>query len=356
VTRTALIMPTINVPPNLRAWSAQLQPDDIIIIAGSGGTPHANVEALLDTLPQHTVYLHPAAERSTRWRVGEFLPLNDHNRFNLALLEAMTYRPDQVLCLDDDNFPVHDDWLVKATDILAKPNWSKPVIDAENGWFNPGRVCMPQVVHRGYPQWLRYPERDGGRPDFTLRSPGGEHVGVFASLWIGDPDIDATERIVLDPQVREVRNTLVLNTATLAPFDTQSTLVNAALAPLLFMWTEVGRFDDIWASYLCRAYMNANHWHHAFGKPAVRQDRNPHDLVRDLENEVFGYRYNEPITSFMRSLEGGLAGLTPVEGLEFIINAINDDISFLPPRLHEALDAWIIDVLNIEKGTMSWEV
>lgn len=354
MTRTALIMPTINVPPNLVEWSAQLNDDDLIVIAGSGKTPHDDVRALLGKLPQETVYLEPGDERGERWSVSAYLPLNDHNRVNLALLEALTHSPDQVLMLDDDNYPADSAWVQRATDILRRPNRTMPVVEAESGWFNPGRVCFPQVVHRGYP--LSHRDAERGLPEFRLNPASGERIGVFASLWLGDPDIDATERVVGDPQVREVRQTLTLQRGTWGPFDTQSTLVHAELAPFMFMWTDVGRFDDIWASYLCRAYMDTNDWHHAFGKPAVRQDRNPHNVVRDLRNELFGYEYTEPVTDLLRSLvaDGTLRG-EPFYALQEAVYHISHELTFLPRMLHAALEAWTTDIAAIKSGGMKWE-
>ena len=50
----------------------------------------------------------------------------------------------------------------------------------------------------------------------------------------------------------------------------------------------IGRMDDIWASYYVQARGNKV----VYGKPSVYQDRNEHDLVRDMKQEYPGYENN----------------------------------------------------------------
>jgi hypothetical protein len=45
--------------------------------------------------------------------------------------------------------------------------------------------------------------------------------------------------------------------------------------------------DDIWGSYVLQYYFPNSV---IFAKASVYQARNPQDLVRNLENEVIGYR------------------------------------------------------------------
>jgi hypothetical protein len=46
--------------------------------------------------------------------------------------------------------------------------------------------------------------------------------------------------------------------------------------------------DDIWASY----YMQAKGHKVVYGKPSVYQNRNVHDLVKDMKQEYLGYENN----------------------------------------------------------------
>ena len=46
--------------------------------------------------------------------------------------------------------------------------------------------------------------------------------------------------------------------------------------------------DDIWASY----YVQAKGFKVLYNKPSVYQDRNVHDLTKDMEKEIIGYKNN----------------------------------------------------------------
>jgi hypothetical protein len=48
-----------------------------------------------------------------------------------------------------------------------------------------------------------------------------------------------------------------------------------------------GRMDDIWGAYVMQHYFPNSV---IFTKASVYQARNPQDLVKNLENEVIGYR------------------------------------------------------------------
>lgn len=341
MTKHAIIMPTINVPPNLVDWSKQLNPEtDVIIIAGNERTPHDGVEELLTTLDVPSVYLHPDGDRVKRWSVERYLDPNDHHRHALALLEAMTVKPDVIITLDDDNFADSPFWVEAVDHMLTTPNTSMMTMESPNGWYDVGRLCEPRVVHRGYPHWMRHDDIIGNR----YAVGRDERVGVFASLWHGDPDIDATERIVLNPLVTRVKSPLVLALGTWSPFNSQSTAFRAELAPLLMMWPGVGRFDDIFASYLARAYMDANDWFHAAGSPTVRQDRNPHDLVKDVENEIFGWKHSREVIDILREFGPDTRGMTPLEGFDHLTEQIDDRFAAIPAQTTDAFLAWSEDV------------
>jgi predicted DNA-binding protein YlxM (UPF0122 family) len=50
----------------------------------------------------------------------------------------------------------------------------------------------------------------------------------------------------------------------------------------------VGRMDDIWASF----YLEALGAQVVYGRASVYQERNIHDLVKDMKQEYLGYENN----------------------------------------------------------------
>ena len=67
------------------------------------------------------------------------------------------------------------------------------------------------------------------------------------------------------------------------------------MIPYYMMYPNVGRMDDIWASYTVqKQFPNSV----IYNKASVYQERNEHDIVLDLEKEIIGYR------NTLRFLEG----------------------------------------------------
>jgi hypothetical protein len=72
--------------------------------------------------------------------------------------------------------------------------------------------------------------------------------------------------------------------------------------PAYFLSPYTGRYDDIWASYVLTRI--AEHLDHAvcFGEPLVRQERNPHDLWKDLDMERNGMIMTDDFCAALRSI------------------------------------------------------
>jgi hypothetical protein len=74
------------------------------------------------------------------------------------------------------------------------------------------------------------------------------------------------------------------------------------IVPAYFLSPRIGRYDDIWASYLILAIS-----HHlgdliAYGSPLVRQDRNPHDYWKDLDQERPAMRVTDRLCAALRQI------------------------------------------------------
>jgi hypothetical protein len=345
--RRALITTTINIPRNLTAWRSHLTDEDHVIVIGDLNTAHYDVCEFLDTLPGHNEYLAPKDQ--TRFRVSETLGWNCIQRRNIAVLRAIELGVNSITTIDDDNYPVNNVWF----DQLPDPAIIRG-LSSVSGWWDPGTLCRPEVTHRGYPLSQRHMN--------AFYDTKVEHIdariGVWASLWLGDPDIDAVERITLRPTVQNVAHSQILAPGTWAPFNSQATTIRRELAPLLFMWPGVGRYDDIWASYLARAVMDPLGWRVGYGFPLVRQDRNEHDLVTDLENELFGMRWTDVLVAHLRHMSEDVNTLrlqdrpfpiTDDAVVTEIMAGITDTLKnstfeWLPRQTLRAFDAWYKDL------------
>jgi hypothetical protein len=337
MTGICLITTTIRTPHNLRAWREALGDAVVLIVAGDLKSPHDSIEALLKDIPGINVYLRPDDQR--RWESSDPTGWNCIQRRNLALLEALTYQPEIVVTVDDDNWPVGYD-AAGLLELLDGEPHPVQVTASETGWFNAAGVLTPPVVHRGYPIGRRHDN------PATRTGTVAARVGVHASLWLGDPDIDATERICCAPDIVAAGADTVLDTGTWCPFNSQATAYRAELAPLMMCWPGVGRMDDIWASYLARRVMDRHGWLVHYGRPLVRQDRNPHDLAADVAAEQLGYEHTEAVTDVLRAVDlDGTA--TVADAMRRCHSALITECGWLPDRTVAAFGAWIRDLEEV---------
>lgn len=334
----ALITTTINVPYNLRDWRASgMSDDDVIIVAGDQKTPHDEVEKFLETLPGVNHYLSPTLQ--VGWATSEVVGWNSIQRRNIALLEALRLKPEWIMTVDDDNYPtslyqwdvVHESFGIR--DIS--------VVDSESGWYDVGECLAPPTSHRGYPISQR------GETPVVRVERHGVNVGVVASLWQGDPDVDAVTRLalgkVMSYGLREAcRPGIALDLGTWSPFNSQAVAYRTALAPLMMVWPGVGRYDDIWASFLARRVMDAYMYTVWYGEPLVRQDRNEHNLLKDLEVELFGMRHNDELIEALRSIK--------LDHHDVVVSALSHcygelyRLEWLPEQTKDGFEAWLEDL------------
>jgi len=350
VTRIALITTTINVPHVLTRWvRSGMTEDDVIIVAGDRKSPIGEILALLkDITLQYNItteYMTPGDQE--RFTVSSRIGWDCIQRRNIALLRAMELKPEFILTIDDDNAPTSPNQVRHLIDAINGTDDTTKVLSTNTGWYNPGRQCLTNdlrtVTHRGFPLSRRHES-----PFYTYDTKRPE-IGVTAMLWTGDPDIDAIERIVNRPNVTRVTENVILQPGTWAPFNTQATMIRGDLAPALFMFPHVGRYDDIWASYVYRKVADKRGYGAFYGRPAVHQDRNEHDLMRDLQDELYGMTYNERFIERVQSV--ALKDDSSLfQDICDIYTSLMDTGGFLPVPTVLAMDAWIDDVEKILHG------
>jgi hypothetical protein len=340
---TVLITTTINVPHVLSQWATGMRRGDCIIVAGDQKSPYEEIRALLREIDTRysvkAVYLRPEAQN--QWSVSEVIGWNCIQRRNIALLEAIALNPKYILTIDDDNAPTQRNQVERLVQVFENPKNEHDFSKTNTGWYNPGRSCMTMdyrsVTHRGFPLSQRHI-----RPLITAAEKC--EIGVAAMLWTGAPDIDAVERIVSDPEITRIyHDDVVVVPGVWAPFNTQATMFRAELAPAMFMWPHVGRYDDIWASYLTRAVMDELGWGAYYGHPVVHQDRNPHDLIKDLKAEIFGMEHNETIinalrTEYITDQKNDVLAMT-----QKLFDSV-DDTDVLPHNTVRSFQHWLKDV------------
>jgi len=217
---------------------------------------------------------------------------------------------------------------------------------SSSGWVDPGQFLLPPIVQRGFPHDVR------SAP--VLYAITKARVGVAQGLVLGDPDIGAVHRIATAPVchgVHEVARAgfVVDPKEAWTIFNSQNTAVIRELAPAFFMIPFVGRYDDIFASLILQRIMREHGYVTHFGQPFVWQERNQHNLVRDLKNEQFGMEHIGHLADLLNSsiIAGAMERHTSVvEQVRAIFTLLIGHVSMLEQSREAAL-AWCNDVETV---------
>lgn len=338
MTDVAIVTTTINYPPKT---FSELARAGHLVVAGDLKTPPETGD-LVHQLGG--TYLAP--DDQGRWRISEVLGWNTIQRRNVAFLEAARLGADVVVTVDDDNCPddavtwamEHQRGLDRTLDLL----WN-----TTSGWFNPGSLLSPPVYARGMPYHIAVAERGSTDRYSAQWEPGyGRRVGVNCGLWLGDPDVDALQRIANRPETESLipqrdDSRTIVQPGVWSPINSQNTAWRPELLPLAVVLPFVGRWDDILGGYLAEWSLWATGYVVAYGKPLVRQDRNDHDLWRDLDLELDGIKRTPQWCDALGTIQ---ASGDPITDLSLFADFLhdNDELGF-DSRITDFLRAWIAD-------------
>ncbi|KAL3862365.1 hypothetical protein ACJMK2_008336 [Sinanodonta woodiana] len=131
------------------------------------------------------------------------------------------------------------------------------------------------------------------------------NIGVFQSLANIQPDVDAIYRLTRDVPFNfqatpDSHRPLVVPKGIYVPFNAQATMWNRNSFKYIPLPISVhGRVSDIWRSYMAEYFFYKNNIQVAFTPPYVKQDRNPHDNLGDLDAEIDLYRKSEQLVNFL---------------------------------------------------------
>jgi len=278
----AIVTTTINPPTKalLKFHEFAKKNNWVLVVVGDKKTPGDLYDAMRD---DHLVYLEPAWQEMRYPELSDLIGWNCIQRRNFGFLWALEAGAEIIATVDDDNIP----YKIWGTDIFVGRTARVDTWDTGKEIFDP-LFHSPEFWHRGYPIQLL----DDSKIEPQHRSVESREILVQADLWDGEPDIDAICRIVRTWDGRipvEYRHKDIYTGREMGPFNSQNTYLSRKVFPTYFLFPHVGRMDDIWASYVTQAkFPNSV----VYGPATVFQERNPHDLAKDLEAEMLGYKHN----------------------------------------------------------------
>lgn len=295
----AIVTTTIFVPELLRDYATDAKKhnrDTVFIVIGDQKTPPetaAFCEELARSFDIPVEYFSPQRQEEylARWpQLAEHIQWNCIQRRNIGILYAYELGRDVIATIDDDNFLVDDDYL--GTHAIDTELENATEVSTNTDWINVCKLLKEKhgrvFYHRGFPLEKRIPDEAWHETKKNI-SPV-----VSAGLWLGDPDVDAMERLYhlneatdATELMREERLCPAPNTWT--PFNSQNTAFARRVIPAYFLSPKVGRYDDIWGAYVVKHIADHLGDRIVFGKPLVKQERNPHNYWRDLDAERYGH-------------------------------------------------------------------
>jgi hypothetical protein len=287
--------------PKVLELYRKIGPNVQFIVIGDKKTPHVDVAAFVGGLG-NALYYSVKTQENLGYKCSEIIGWNKIMRRNIGILEALRFGAEIIISIDDDNIPLSNNYFEQFERTLSDP-FNGVMASSKTGWFNIGEFLIPPVYHRGFPFEQRSQEPS------KLTPVVGAKIGVSAGLWLGDPDVDTVNRITNSPKVvgisDVVRNGIIVQHGCFAPFDSQNTAYVRELAPLMMLLVGVGRYDDIFASYIAERIMAETDYRLHYGLPLVYQERNQQSQWVNLQDEMYGMQNVSEVCNDLRNAEVG---------------------------------------------------
>lgn len=282
-------------------------------------------------------YLTP--EEQDDWPFSAFIGWNCIQRRNAAVMTAYERGYRYVATVDDDNAPTST-WVSNhVAHLQGYLPHDTAYASGDRGWVDIGAFNSPPIRQRGTPFGAVYRHSTAPLPWRPKLFGGTEQaysVVVSTAQVIGDPDCDAVMRITEDPQVKFAARNVVVDVRQYAAFNSQATMWDGEWAPLIACLPGVGRYDDIFASFIAKRIMREREATFFAGWPEVTQERNVHDALEDLCAELYGMQNT---ARFVSCLDATI--LDPAAPLDVMYQDCVDALEhFLPPQTVSFMNTW----------------
>jgi hypothetical protein len=280
-------------------------------------------------------YYSVERQLSLGMKYSALCPTEHYARKNIGYLLAARFGADIIHDTDDDNFPLSTFWGDRIR------IHSVPAVSG-TGWLNVYGWFLNALI---WPRGLPLNHVNAKLPEFDDLPVTEADCPIQQGLTDENPDVDAIYRLLLPlPQKFRTDRRVALGDGAWCPFNSQNTTWFRDAFALAYLPAYCSfRMTDIWRSLVAQRIAWANGWSILFHEPTVRQERNPHDLMRDFEEELPGYLHNAQIGR-------QLAALTIRPGLEDIADNLRlcyqrlCDAKFIPAKELPLLEAWLADL------------
>lgn len=320
---TSIFSPTEAV----KAFAAN--PDYKLIVVGDKKSPENWEQSGVQ-------YLSVADQLQLDFESAKVIPYNHYSRKMLGYLVAMQEGAQFIVDTDDDNIP--------------KSDWNFPPFEGEFDLIKGGQGYVNIYQHysdekiwpRGLPLKLINTQFNFAE----IISKSDCKVGIWQGLADEDPDVDAIYRLTSDKPCYFNNNApIVLDKGTICPFNTQNTMIERELFPLLYLPTYVTfRYTDILRGLVAQPIMWEHGFQLGFTNATVVQKRNPHDYMKDFISEIPMYETGEKAIEIVSSVIS--AKNTIAENLQLAYEGL-ERAAIVSKQELVTLEAWLKDISRI---------
>jgi hypothetical protein len=330
INKTSIIVTTINTPNKaIKALSngAIKKNWDFIIIGDQKSPKDYNLAGVK--------YFSLKDQYLTKFKFAKLCPLNHYSRKNIGYLIAAKEGNEIIVETDDDNIPRKEFWNHR--------NLNLTINKFENtGWIKIYKYFSNDLI---WPRGLPLTEVNNNI-DLKISTLVEDTLcPIQQGLADKNPDVDAIYRLILPLPINFNKiNPIALGVNSWCPFNSQNTTWWKIAFPLLYLPSYCSfRMTDIWRSFVAQRIAWEYNWSIMFHNATVYQDRNVHNLMRDFNDEISGYIYNDKIKNLLLNLQ-----------LDSNIKNINDNIikcyklliknNFLNKNELILLESWLDDL------------
>ena len=166
-----------------------------------------------------------------------------------------------------------------------------------------------------------------------------------------NPDVDAIYRLTssLPIKFNSSRN-ISLGVGSICPFNSQNTTWLREAYPLMYLPSFCSfRMTDIWRSFIAQRIAWSCGWSILFHNSTVIQERNKHNLMKDFEDEISGYKNNLKLMNNLIKLK-----LKPgIKNIKYNMILCYRElirINLIDKKELKLLNAWFLDLKSIKKN------
>ena len=247
------------------------------------------------------------------------IPYKHFARKNIGYLYAIKHGAKFIFDFDDDNILYKD----AKTGIPLDPITNKTHLEdvqvplLGKSAFNHHRLMKASIQGswaRGFPLEQLQDKETRGTAGFIRDAIPMKNIAVMQYCANGDPDIDAVHRLVkpLPMNYAEDVPPLQVPAHAFAPYNAQASIhTYDALWATFLPYSVPGRVSDIWRGYFAEAIFRDLGLSVAFLAPKIRQERNAHNYLADMQAELDLYFKAGKLIEFLSQAWNSVANTIP---------------------------------------------